>query len=292
MHPSIRPGAVAVVTGAAAGIGAAIATRLAFHNMVLILCDKDETALVHAAAGLRARYPSAAIHLVAGDISNAAVQKELFNEATRRGEIGLLVNNAGVTDSAGPWQDSLRWRALMEVNFWSVLQLQELFVPHFLTQTSPAAIVNVGSKEGITTAPGNAAYAMSKAAQRVLTEQLAHELREASGERITAHLLLPGYTFTSMNFPGAQTITPRPAAPWSADQVVQRMVERMEGGHFYLFCEDNEVTRELDQRRMQWSADDLIQDRPALSRWHPAWRAQFAAYVADVSPLAQGKPAT
>jgi NAD(P)-dependent dehydrogenase (short-subunit alcohol dehydrogenase family) len=288
MHPSIRPGAVAVVTGAAAGIGAAIATLLASHNMILVLCDQDDAALVHAATELRARHPATLIHLVAGDIACAGVQQQVFDEAIRYGDIGLLVNNAGVMDGAGPWQDASRWRVLMEVNFWSVLQLQQLFVPHLLAQAGPAAVVNVGSKEGITTAPGNAAYAVSKAALRVLTEQLAHELREASGERVSAHLLLPGYTFTPMNFPGTATKSPKPAAPWSADQVAQRMVERMDAGHFYLFCEDNEVTRELDQRRMQWSADDLILDRPALSRWHPAWRARYAAYVADVAPPAEG----
>lgn len=283
MHPSIRPGAIAVVTGAAAGIGYAIAARLAAEKMTLVLCDKDAPALALATGLLRAVPGAADVHTVAGDIADPAVQQRLYEAAAGRGEIGIVVNNAAIMHGAGPWEAPERWSMIMAVNFMSVLGLQQLFVPRLLAQESHAAIVNVGSKEGITTPPGNAAYSVSKAALRVLTEQLAHELRQCTIERVTAHLLIPGYTFTPMNFPGIDRDAEKPAAPWSAGQVAQRMVERMSANDFYLFCEDNEVSRELDQRRMQWSADDLILNRPALSRWHPDYREQFAACVGDIS---------
>jgi NAD(P)-dependent dehydrogenase (short-subunit alcohol dehydrogenase family) len=151
------------------------------------------------------------------------------------------------------------------------------------SQAGPAAIVNLGSKEGITTRPGNAAYSVSKAAVKVLTEQLAHELREKVGDRISAHLLIPGYTFTPMNFPGMTRDDQKPDSPWTAEQVADRLIEKMAEGDFYIFCEDNESSWELDQRRMQWSADDMIQNRPALSRWHKAYADQFAEYVSDVA---------
>ncbi len=288
MHPSIRPNAVALVTGAAAGIGFAIAARLAEEKMVLVLCDKDEPALALAAALLRATPGAAGVHAVVGDVADPLVQQRLYETAVAVGEIGLVVNNAAIIDGAGPWEAPERWRTMMEVNFMSVLRLQQLFVPRLLAQRGPAAVVNLGSKEGITTPPGNAAYAVSKAALRVLTEQLAHELRQAAGQRVSAHLLIPGYTFTPMNFPGMVRNADKPAAPWRADQVVERMIERMSAQEFYLFCEDNEVSRELDQRRMQWSADDLILNRPALSRWHPDYREQFAAYVKEVVPPGAG----
>jgi len=57
----------------------------------------------------------------------------------------------------------------------------------------------------------------------------------------------------------------------------------MSAGDFYIFCEDNESTWELDQRRMQWAVDDMIQNRPALSRWHKDFSDKFAAHVADVT---------
>jgi len=283
MHPAIRPDAVAVVTGAAAGIGYAIAARLATEKMILVMCDKDGHALAAAAGRLQSVTPSARLVLVTGDIADDAVQQRLHDEAFEHGEVAMLVNNAAITRSAGPWEAPERWRTLMEINFWSALRLQQLFVPRLLAQVGHSAIVNLGSKEGITTPPGNAAYAVSKAALRVLTEQLAHELRQGT-DRVSAHLLIPGYTFTPMNFPGANAASVKPPAPWSADQVAQRMVESMSAGDFYLFCQDNEVSRELDQRRMQWSADDLILNRPALSRWHPDYREQFAAWVGDVAP--------
>lgn len=198
------------------------------------------------------------------------------------GDVSLIVNNAAIAKGAGPWRDLDQWRRTMEVNFWSVLAIQQLFTEHLLNKHTPAAIVNLGSKEGITTPPGNAAYNVSKAALKVLTEQLAHELYKRSEDRVTAHLLIPGYTYTPMNFPGVAEGSVKPEAPWTADQVAERMVESMARGEFYLFCEDNEVTRDLDQRRIQWSADDLIQNRPALSRWHPAYADQFAAYIADL----------
>lgn len=171
----------------------------------------------------------------------------------------------------------------MDINFWSVLILQQLFVETMFSQKGPAAIVNLGSKEGITTRPGNAAYSVSKAAVKVLTEQLAHELREKVGDRISAHLLIPGYTFTPMNFSGMTHDTQKPDSPWSADQVADRLIEKMVEGDFYIFCEDNESNWALDQRRMQWSADDMIQNRPALSRWHTEYADKFANYIAGVA---------
>ncbi|MGZ7204673.1 SDR family NAD(P)-dependent oxidoreductase, partial [Streptococcus pyogenes] len=105
----------------------------------------------------------------------------------------------------------------MEVNLFSIVEAQSIFVPSLLQQNSPAAIVNLGSKEGITTPPGNAAYSVSKAGVKVLTEQLAHELRQIPDHQVTAHLLVPGYTWTPMNFPNADfsNAESKPAAPWS-----------------------------------------------------------------------------
>lgn len=281
-HPAIRKGCVAVITGAAAGIGFAIARRLCEEGMKIVLFDKDQAALDAAVSKLYQAVPGAQLLAVTGDVSCEQSLQELYDEARGFGDVSLLVNNAAIAKGAGPWSDLGQWRQTMEVNFWSVLTLQQLFTEYLLSNGTPAAIVNLGSKEGITTPPGNAAYNVSKAALKVLTEQLAHELYQRSGNRVSAHLLIPGYTYTPMNFPEMAKSSAKPEAPWTADQVADRMVESMARGEFYLFCEDNEVTRELDQRRMQWSADDMIKNRPALSRWHPAYADQFRAYIADL----------
>jgi hypothetical protein len=72
----------------------------------------------------------------------------------------------------------------------------------------------------------------------------------------------------------------KPAAAWSSEQVVDFMLESLSRGDFYILCPDGAVDRRTDELRMQWSIDDLIQNRPALSRWHPDYEAAFAEYMA------------
>lgn len=290
-HPAIRHGASAVITGASVGIGFAIADRLAQEGMNLILLDNNAATLAHAKQLLLTKYPERVLRTVCADVASDQGRIAINDAVEELGSLALLVNNAGILgksalECAGPWHDTLHWRHIMEVNFWAVLELQSLLVPRLIEQGTPAAIINLGSKEGITTPPGNAAYSVSKAAIKVLTEQLAHELREPKASHVSAHLLIPGYTFTPMNFPQVDFLaldnehSAKPAAPWSAAQVVRRLLDGLSRREFYIFCEDNEVTTELDQRRMQWSADDMILGRPALSRWHPDYVDQFNQYIA------------
>ncbi len=283
MHPAIRKDGLAVITGAAVGIGYAIAERLAREGMQILLFDRDEDGLAKAVETLCSQYPGDTISAMHGDVRDDQALTRLRDRCQAIGGVSLLVNNAAVPHKAGPWNQLEVWHQVMDVNFWSALKVQQLFVEQLIAQTAASAIVNLGSKEGITTPPGNAAYSVSKAALRVLTEQLAHELRQRV-DHVSAHLLIPGYTFTPMNFPGMAATTPKPEAPWTADQVADRLVEGLNAGHFYIFCEDNEVTRELDQCRMQWSANDLILNRPALSRWHPDYRDAFARHLQRQAP--------
>ena len=66
---------------------------------------------------------------------------------------------------------------------------------------------------------------------------------------------------------------------WSPEQVVDFMLERVSAGDFYVLCPDNAVDRVTDERRIRWAADDIIRNRPALSRWHPDYEQAFARYV-------------
>lgn len=278
MHPALRPGGLAVVTGAAVGIGFAIAERLAADGMRVVLFDRDVAALEAAMARLNSKGVAGRCSSIQGDVTSEAALCRLEEHCDSLGPVRLLVNNAAIAPIAGPWDKEEEWSRVMSTNFWAVLRLQQIFVARLVAQSGPSAIVNVGAKEGITPPPGNAAYAVSKAAVRVLTEQLAHELREQC-DHVTAHLLVPGYTFTPLSFPGMTPTTLKPRGAWRADQVADYLVKRLAKRDFYILCEDNEVSCEVEKCRIQWAADDLIRNRPALSRWHPDYRLEFSRYV-------------
>jgi NAD(P)-dependent dehydrogenase (short-subunit alcohol dehydrogenase family) len=274
---AFSPGNVAVVTGAASGIGRAAARRFAELGMKVVLADLESPALASAAEELATLTGGAQNTLaLPTDVSRSA-DLALLREATfeRFGPVSVLMNNAGVGNNPGlPWENGAGWKALFDVNLWGVVHGVEAFVPSLLAAGKPAVIINTGSKQGITSPPGNAAYNMSKAALRNYTESLAHALRGAGG-LLSAHLLIPGFTFTGMSGGGE-----KPAAAWTPQQVVDFLLESLGRGDFYVLCPDNAVERATDELRMQWSIDDIIKNRPALSRWHPDFEAAFAAYAA------------
>lgn len=138
-----------------------------------------------------------------------------------------------------------------------------------------ALIINSGSKQGITLPPGNAGYNLSKAGVRAYTETLAHELRGVAGGAVSAHLLIPGFTHTGMTARSAD----KPPAAWTPAQVIDFMLVSLTRNEFYILCLDNDVTRAIDEQLIQWMADDLIKNRPALTRWHPQFADGFAAFM-------------
>jgi NAD(P)-dependent dehydrogenase (short-subunit alcohol dehydrogenase family) len=186
------------------------------------------------------------------------------------------MNNAGTAPGGGPWDHIDRWRRVLEVNLWGVINGVQSFTPRMLEQNTPCAIINTGSKQGITCPPGDTAYNVSKAGVKVLTEALAHSLRNEPGQRITAHLLIPGATFTGMTSHGRAE---KPPGAWVPDQVVDLLIDGMHRGDFYILCPDNDVTREIDNRRVLWAAQDITENRPALSRWHPDYSAPFESFL-------------
>ena len=140
------------------------------------------------------------------------------------GEVAVLMNNAGTAPGGGPWDHIERWRRVLEVNLWGVINGVQTFSPAHAGAETPCAIVNTGSKQGITCPPGDTAYNVSKAGVKVLTEALAHSLRNEEGARITAHLLIPGSTFTGMTSRGR---TEKPPGAWTPDQVIDMLIEGM-----------------------------------------------------------------
>ncbi len=281
----LKPGALAVITGAAGGIGLAAADLCTRRGMKVVLADLPGETLEHARAALaQAASNPADILALPTDVADFdQVQRLQTGAAAAFGMApSLLMNNAGVgLNPGGAAKDLAAWRKLMDVNLWGAVHGVQAFLPGMVAAAAPALIVNTGSKQGLTAPPGNAAYNVSKAALKVYTEALAHELRNTPGaEAITAHLLIPGFTFTGMTTrPGADPAA-RPPAAWTPLQVIDFMLERLARDDFYILCPDNDVDRATDERRIQWAVGDIIENRPALSRWHPAWKERFEAFMA------------
>ncbi len=277
--PALAPGNVAVVTGGASGIGLAAAKRLARMGLRVAVADRAGPPLQRAFAELvaiAAGGPEDVI-AVACDVSRPEEMARLAEETdSKLGDVSFLMNNAGVGNNPGrPWENLDAWQDLMSVNFWGVVHGVQAFAPAMLSARRPGMIVNTGSKQGITTPPGNLAYNVSKAAVKTYTEGLQHALRNEPGAMVSAHLLIPGFTFTGMT----ENATTKPAGAWTPDQVVGFMLECLGRGDFYILCPDNETERRTDEKRMAWAIGDIIENRPALSRWHPGHARAFADFL-------------
>jgi NAD(P)-dependent dehydrogenase (short-subunit alcohol dehydrogenase family) len=276
-HPALSKGRVAVITGAASGIGRAAARRFASLGLRVVLADLPSASLEAAAADLAAH--GADVRAVPTDVSRLDQVENLSLVAFEAfGEVAVLMNNAGTAPGGGPYDHYERWRHVLDVNLWGVINGVQTFTPRMLAQGTPCAIISTGSKQGITCPPGDTAYNVSKAGVKVLTEALSHQLRQEKACRITAHLLIPGSTFTAMTSGGHAE---KPPGAWTPDQVIDRLISGMAAGKFYILCPDNEVTAEIDHRRILWAAGDIVHDRPALSRWHKDFSEEFAAFLAD-----------
>lgn len=268
-------GRTAVITGGASGIGLATAKSLVDQGLNVVIADRDEASLDAARTALGGG------DRVLAHRCDVAVDADMtaLRDATlaRFGGVHFLMNNAGSGANPGlPWESMEKWRSLLETNLWGVIRGCQAFIPAMIDSGAPGVIVNTGSKQGITKPPGNAAYNLSKAGVLAYTECLAHDLRQKTGGALAAHLLIPGYTFTGMT--GARATT-KPAGAWTPDEVVDFMWRALDRGDFYILCPDNEVSRTMDEKRIQWAADDLIRNRPALSRWHPDFKDAFAKYM-------------
>ncbi|QND69963.1 SDR family NAD(P)-dependent oxidoreductase [Tardiphaga robiniae] len=278
-HAALSAGSVAVITGGASGIGLAAATAFARLGMRICIVDLGEDRLAEAAgkiAGL-ARGGRDDVMTAAVDVSDVAAMSRLAADVQARfGGCDVLMNNAGIqvpTSALGPREN---WERLLGVNLWGIVNGCQAFAVDMIARKRPGLIINTGSKQGITTPPGNPAYNVSKAGVKAYTEALAHELRNTEGCQVSAHLLIPGFVFTPLAAGGRSE---KPDAAWTAEQTVDFMMQRLDAGDFYILCPDNDVPRTLDERRMLWAIGDVVENRPALSRWHPDYADAFADFV-------------
>ncbi len=195
MSDILKFGNVAVITGAASGIGLATAKLFASKGMRIVMADMS-TDLDAAAASVEGETLAFPTDVSAPDAGNALADATF----STFGRTDVLMNNDAARVSGGADESLASWHHTMAVNFWGAVHGERAFLPRMISQNTPAAIVNTGSKQGVTNPPGN-------------------------------------------------TID--------------------------IICLDNEITTEMDNKRILWSAADITENRPPLSRWHKDWQDKF-----------------
>ena len=198
---------VAVITGAASGIGRGLAERFAAEGMKVVLADVEEEALAKLAAALETK--GATVLAVKTDVSNAADVENLAAQTLDTfGAVHILCNNAGVACSRPIWEHTVAdWEWVLGVNLWGVVHGIRTFVPCMLAQGDACHIVNTASILGLVGGGGTGIYKVSKHGVVVLSEVLADELAQ-KGANIQVHVLCPGWVRTGIldserNRPGA-----------------------------------------------------------------------------------------
>ena len=282
-HPALTCGSVAVVTGGASGIGLAAAKRFAQSGLRVCIADLGKDRLDRAAAQIVAFAAGGMNDVMTCETDVSRIEDLRRLEAAVRDRFvgtDVLMNNAGIGSGAGMFGPRENWERVFGVNLWGVINGTQVFAPAMIKRGRPGLIINTGSKQGITTPPGDAAYNVTKAGIKAFTEALQHELRNTPNSKISAHLLIPGFVFTELTARGRSE---KPPGAWTPEQTIDFMLQRLEAGDFYILCPDNDVPRALDEQRIAWAAGDIVENRPPLSRWHPEYAEAFAAFCSHAS---------
>ena len=188
---------VAVITGAASGIGRGMAKRFAVAGMSVVLADIDVEPLANLETDLRAT--GASVLAVRADVSNADdVENLAVQTLDTFGAVHILCNNAGVVCSRSIWEHTLAdWEWVLGVNLWGVIHGIRAFVPRMLAQETACHIVNTASILGLVRGSGEGIYKVSKHGVVTLSETLSDELAQ-KGSQIQVHVLCPGWVRTGI----------------------------------------------------------------------------------------------
>lgn len=273
-HSVLASRNVAVVTGGASGIGYAAAKKFIGLGMRVAIADLPGDRLAAAEKVLGGMGVAMAVPT---DVSQPDSIRHLEQTVVDAlGPIDVLMNNAGVQPGSDIFGPPANWTRILETNLMGVIHGTQIIVPGMLARGAPGLVVNTGSKQGLTTPPGDPAYNVAKAGVKAFTEALQHHLRNVPGCKVTSHLFIPGYVFTGLTAKGK---TEKPDAAWTPEQTVDFMVESLERGDFYILCPDNDVPRATDERRILWAAGDIVENRPPLSRWHSDYSDAFDDFM-------------
>jgi NAD(P)-dependent dehydrogenase (short-subunit alcohol dehydrogenase family) len=262
---------VAVITGAASGIGRGITDRCAQEGMKVVLADIEEPALTKVEQELK----SADIDVLAvrTDVSKEADIKNLAEKTLDRfGAVHLLFNNAGVAAGSTVWESSLvDWQWVMGVNLWGVIYGVRVFVPIMLAQDTDCYIVNTSSAAGLLSNNTNSVYEVTKHAVVALSEHMYYSLAQKKAN-IKVSVLCPGWVKTRIlecdrNRPAElsntqpklpltqeaeaaiQYITQAVASGISPQAVADRVFEAIRSEQFYILTDSKSIP--MIQKRME-----------------------------------------
>jgi len=266
---------VAVVTGAASGIGLALARRLGAEGMRVVLADIEAGPLERAAKQLAAS--GVETLAVRTDVSRAddvdALARRTFDAF---GAVHLVCNNAGVFVGGNSWEVSIAdWQWVLGVNFWGVVHGLRSFVPLLLAHGEEAHIVNTASMAGLVSLPFTAPYCVSKHAVVALSESLYHEMA-LRGSKLGVSVLCPEVVATQIgacarNRPPGAASPPAAETPEQAlvraaleksiergippDTIADRVLRAVRERRFYVLAEDDW------RRAAELRCDDVRQAR-------------------------------
>ena len=249
-----RANATALITGAASGVGLAVAKLCASHSMNLILVDRDTSKLNDAKSSISSS-SKGSVDTYTVDVASLSEWSDLKSKVEKDGKkLDFLHLNAGI-GLKGDWTDSTYFHKIFDVNLFGVINGINTFFPHFDSNNGDTkSIIVTGSKQGITNPPGNAAYNASKSAVKTITEHLSFDLAKSSPST-SVHLLVPGWTFTGIT--GGGNLKEKPAGAWEPEKVADYLYKKMSEGKFYVICPDNDVDWETDRKRMTWTVSGL-----------------------------------
>jgi len=272
---------VAVVTGAASGIGLALAERFAAEGMKVVMADVETAALAEAVTGPKQR--AAAVLATQVDVSKAADVERLARETYDAfGAAHVLCNNAGVAVIGAVHEHTLAdWEWVINVNLWGVIHGVRAFVPRMLASGEDAHIVNTASMAGLTTSPFMSVYDVTKHGVVALSESMYKEFA-VTGAPIGVSVVCPGLIDTRImasarNRPG--TLADEGKQSPMAEAFEQNLADRLAGGYPPSEVAEQVVQGILEQRfyivpaqpevkvRAAWRAEDIIELRnPTLGR--------------------------
>lgn len=269
---------VAVVTGAASGIGRAIADRCAKESMKVVLADINKEDLATAEAELTAT--GATVLAVPTDVSKAGDVEALARKTLEAfGAVHLLFNNAGVGMSGILWENTLAdWEWVIGVNLWGVIHGVRTFVPLMLEQDTEGHIVNTSSLAGLIRGYLHGVYSMTKHGVVALSETLHYELAHR-GSKLKVSVLCPGMVKTRMtelgsgrnrpeelrNAPGEKETSPEDeqlrqsrfqGLQWmDPPEVADKVFDAIQDEKFYI------ITHPEMKDRIRRRMEDILQER-------------------------------